>query len=419
MALNGGMRRASGAGPAGRGDAATSARPDTVRTVTILGSTGSVGCSTIDLIERERDRYDIEALVANNSVARLAEQAKRLRPRMVAVADDRAYGPLKAAMAGTGIEVGAGAAAVTEAAMRPAEFVMAAIVGAAGLQPTLAAVRRGAIVGLANKETLVCAGALVMAEVARAGATLVPVDSEHSAIFQVFDTEQRERVARIILTASGGPFRAATREVMARATPEQAVAHPVWDMGAKISIDSATMMNKGLEVIEAFHLFGHPEPGIDILVHPQSVVHSMVEYIDGSVLAQLGTPDMRMPISLALGWPRRMPTPGRRLDLAEIGTLTFEAPDLERFPALRIARAALRAGRAAPLICNAANEVAVRAFLDRAIGFLDICSVVEDTVDAFADADAASLDEILYWDGRARARAGEHVARLHNVDKVR
>ena len=387
---------------------------DSPRSVTILGSTGSVGCSTIDLIERHPDQYVVEALVANNSVVRLAEQAKRLRPRMVAVADDRAYGALKEALAGTGIEVGAGAQAVNEAAMRPADFVMAAIVGAAGLQPTLAAIRRGAILGLANKETLVCAGALVMAEVSRAGATLVPVDSEHSAIFQVFDTEQRERVERIILTASGGPFRDASHEAMAAATPEQAVAHPVWDMGAKISIDSATMMNKGLEVIEAFHLFGHPEPGIDVLVHPQSVIHSMVEYIDGSVLAQLGTPDMRMPISLALGWPRRIPTPGKRLNLAEIGTLTFEAPDPERFPALRIARAALRAGGAAPLVCNAANEIAVGAFLDRAIGFLDICRIVEDTVEALAHAAATSLDEILHWDDRARAQARDHVTRLHN-----
>jgi 1-deoxy-D-xylulose-5-phosphate reductoisomerase len=382
------------------------------RSVTILGSTGSVGCSTIDLIEREPDRYTVEALVANSSVERLAEQARRLRPKMVAVADDRAYGPLVDALAGTGIEVGAGAQAVQEATMRPAECVMAAIVGAAGLQPTLAAVRRGAIVGLANKEALVCAGALVMAEVARSGATLVPVDSEHSAIFQVFDVEQRERVQRIILTASGGPFREATQEAMAVATPEQAIAHPVWDMGAKISIDSATMMNKGLEVIEAFYLFGHPEPGIEILVHPQSVVHSMVEYIDGSVLAQLGTPDMRMPISLALGWPRRIPTPGRRLDLAAIGTLTFEAPDPARFPALRIARDALRVGGAAPLICNAANEVAVKAFLDRRIGFLDICRVVEDTVASLSEAAATSLDEILYWDGQARGRASDRVARL-------
>lgn len=391
---------------------------DTPRSVTILGCTGSVGCNTVDLIERRPDEFTVEALVANNSVERLAEQARRLRPRMVAVADERAYGALKEALAGTGIVVGAGPGAVLEAAARPAECVMAAIVGAAGLQPTLAAVRRGAIVGLANKETLVCAGDMVMAEVARAGATLVPVDSEHSAIFQVFDFEQRERVERIILTASGGPFRTAGRNAMAAATPEQATAHPVWDMGAKISIDSATMMNKGLEVIEAFHLFGLPEPRIDVLVHPQSVVHSMVEYVDGSVLAQLGTPDMRMPISLALGWPRRMPTPGKRLDLAAIGTLTFEAPDPERFPALRITREALRAGGTAALVCNAANEVAVQAFLDRAIGFLDICRVVEDTVEALAGRTATSLDEILYWDEEARGRARDRIARINGDGRL-
>ncbi len=383
------------------------------RSVTILGSTGSVGCNTVDLIAREPDRFRVEALVANSSVERLAEQARRLHPKMVAVADEAAYSALKTALAGTGIEIGAGTAAVMEAAQRPAECVMAAIVGAVGLQPTLAAVRSGAIIGLANKETLVCAGDLVMAEVRRAGATLVPVDSEHSAIFQVFDFEQRERVERIILTASGGPFRTAGTNVMAAATPEQAVAHPVWDMGAKISIDSATMMNKGLEVIEAFHLFGLPEPRIDVLVHPQSVVHSMVEYIDGSVLAQLGTPDMRMPISLALGWPRRMATPGKRLDLAAIATLTFEAPDPARFPALRITREALRAGGAAALICNAANEVAVHAFLMRRIGFLDICRVVEETVEAMAGAKAGNLDEILQWDSEARGRARDRVERIN------
>lgn len=400
------------------GGALAMAPADTPRSVTILGCTGSVGCNTVDLIERRPDEFTVEALVANNSVERLAEQARRLRPRMVAVADERAYGALKEALAGTGIALGAGPGAVLEAAARPAECVMAAIVGAAGLQPTLAAVRRGAIVGLANKETLVCAGDMVMAEVARAGATLVPVDSEHSAIFQVFDFEQRERVERIILTASGGPFRTAGRNVMAAATPEQATAHPVWDMGAKISIDSATMMNKGLEVIEAFHLFGLPEPRIDVLVHPQSVVHSMVEYVDGSVLAQLGTPDMRMPISLALGWPRRMPTPGKRLDLAAIGTLTFEAPDPERFPALRITREALRAGGTAALVCNAANEVAVQAFLDRAIGFLDICRVVEDTVEALAGRTASSLDEILYWDDEARGRARDRIARINGDGRL-
>ncbi len=382
------------------------------RSVTILGSTGSVGCNTVELIADRPDSFLVEALVANSNVGRLATQARRLRPRVVAVADERAYAPLAAELAGTGIEVTAGARAVLEAAARPADCVIAAIVGAAGLQPTLAAIRRGAIVGFANKETLVCAGAIVMEEVAAARATLVPVDSEHSAIFQVFDFDQRERVEKIILTASGGPFRTLAREQMAHATPEQAVAHPVWDMGAKISVDSATMMNKGLEVIEAFHLFAVPEQRIEVLVHPQSVVHSMVQYVDGSVLAQLGTPDMRTPISLALGWPKRMPTEGRRLDLAAVGQLSFESPDPDRFPALRIAREALRAGGAAPLICNAANEVAVQAFLDGSIGFLDILGVVEETLADAAGAVAQDLDSVLAWDAEARRRAWSRIAKV-------
>ena len=297
----------------------------TARSVTVLGSTGSVGCNTIDLIEREPERFPVEALVANRNVEKLAEQARRLRPKLAAVADEAAYGALKEALFGSGVEVAAGAQAVIEAATRPADWVMAAIVGAAGLQPTLAAIRRGATIGLANKETLVCAGHLVMNEVKAAGATIVPVDSEHSAIFQVFDFDQKDKIEKIILTASGGPFRTTSLEAMAKMTPEQAVAHPNWDMGAKISVDSATMMNKGLELIEAYHLFGMPEEKIEILVHPQSVVHSLVAYVDGSVLAQLGTPDMRTPIAYALAWPGRMATPGRRLDLAAIGSLTFDS----------------------------------------------------------------------------------------------
>jgi 1-deoxy-D-xylulose-5-phosphate reductoisomerase len=382
------------------------------RSVTILGSTGSVGCNTIDLVEREPERFVVEALAANNNIVKLAEQARRLRPRFVAVADEKAYLPLKEALSGSNIEIAAGAAAVIEAAARPSDWVMAAIVGAAGLQPTLAAIRRGATIGLANKETLVCAGSIVMAEVARAGATLVPVDSEHSAIFQVFDFERREAIDKIILTASGGPFRTLSREAMAAMTPEQAVAHPNWDMGAKISVDSATMMNKGLELIEAYHLFGLPEDRIDILVHPQSVVHSLVAYVDGSVLAQLGTPDMRTPIAYALGWPRRMATPGKRLDLSAIGNLTFEAPDPVRFPALRLARAALRAGGATPTIFNAANEVAVQAFLGRVIGFLDIARVVEDAMASLHDIALGDLDDVLAVDARARRVARDLVARL-------
>ncbi len=321
-------------------------RSQAPRRVTVLGSTGSVGANTLDLLERNRDRYVVEALTANSNVALLAEQARRLKPRLAVVADERHYAALKAALAGTGIEAAAGAAAVVEAATRPADWVMAAIVGAAGLRPTLAAVRRGAVVALANKECLVSAGRLMMQEVSAAGAVLLPVDSEHSAIFQCFDFERREGVEKIFLTASGGPFRTLSAAEMEVATPAQAVRHPNWSMGAKISVDSATMMNKGLELIEAHHLFDLPPERIEILVHPQSVVHSLVSYVDGSVLAHLGTPDMRTPIAYALGWPRRMDAPSARLDLAAIGQLSFEAPDFERFPALRLAKAAL-AGRGA------------------------------------------------------------------------
>ena len=382
----------------------------TARSVTVLGSTGSVGCNTIDLIEREPERFPVEALVANRNVEKLAEQARRLRPKLAAVADEAAYGALKEALFGSGVEVAAGTQAVIEAATRPADWVMAAIVGAAGLQPTLAAIRRGATIGLANKETLVCAGHLVMNEVKAAGATIVPVDSEHSAIFQVFDFDQKDKIEKIILTASGGPFRTTSLEAMAKMTPEQAVAHPNWDMGAKISVDSATMMNKGLELIEAYHLFGMPEEKIEILVHPQSVVHSLVAYVDGSVLAQLGTPDMRTPIAYALAWPGRMATPGRRLDLAAIGSLTFEAPDAERFPALRLARAALRAGGGAPTIFNAANEMAVQAFLERRIGFLDIARMVETVLTDLDGVAVDTLADVLALDGEARRVAGRVIA---------
>ena len=293
------------------------------------------------------------------------------------VADPDSYGRLKECLAGSGIEAMAGPEAVIEAAARPAEWIMSAIVGAAGLPPTLAAARRGAVVALANKECLICAGDVLMREIKRHQATLLPVDSEHSAIFQVFEFDHPDKVERVILTASGGPFRECSRDAMARVTPEEAVAHPNWDMGAKISVDSATMMNKGLEAIEAYHLFPIAEDRIDILVHPQSVVHSLVEYVDGSVLAQLGTPDMRTPIAYALGWPQRMAAPTPRLRLEDVATLTFEAPDMARFPALRLSREALRTGGAAPTILNAANEVAVCSFLHRKIGFLDIPRIVE------------------------------------------
>ncbi len=381
------------------------------RRVTILGSTGSVGCSTVDLLLRNPERFEVEALTAHRNVALLAEQARRLRPRMVAIAD-LALGPaLKDALTGTGVETSAGAAAVAEAAARPAEWVMGAIVGAAGLAPTLAAIRRGAIVALANKECLVCAGALVIAEARRAGARLLPVDSEHSAVFQVLEGERPETVDRIILTASGGPFRAASLEQMRRVTPAEALAHPNWEMGAKISIDSATMMNKGLELIEAHHLFGLPADRIEVVVHPQSVVHSLVAFVDGSVLAQLGTPDMRTPIAYALAWPDRMKWPAPRLDLAQIGSLTFEAPDPERFPALTLAREALAAGGAAPTILNAANEVAVAAFLAGRTGFLAIARVVAATLERLPGRAIASLAEVQSVDREARGFAEGLIAR--------
>jgi 1-deoxy-D-xylulose-5-phosphate reductoisomerase len=381
------------------------------RGITILGSTGSIGRNTVELVEARPDLYRVEALTANCSVDLLADQARRLKARLAVVADESAYGALKDALAGTGIAAAAGASAVVEAAQMPAQWVMAAIVGAAGLEPTLAAARRGAVIGLANKECLVCAGALMMAEVAACGAVLLPVDSEHSAIFQVLDATQPEAVEKIILTASGGPFRARTLAEMEGMTPEQAVAHPNWSMGAKISVDSASMMNKGLELIEAHHLFAMPEDRIDIVVHPQSVIHSLVSYVDGSVLAQLGSPDMRTPIAYALGWPKRISAPSPRLDLSAIAHLTFEAPDPVRFPALRLARHALQRGGSAPTILNAANEVAVQAFLARGIGFLDIARVVERTLDAIDPTPLSCIDDVLAQDQRARGHARALIAR--------
>lgn len=382
-------------------------RTDVPRRVTILGSTGSIGCSTIDLIERDPDAYVVEALTANRNVDALAAQARQFDARFVAVADPDSYGALKSAMSGTTAEIAAGPEAIVEAAARDADWVMAGIVGAAGLEPTLRAVRAGAVVAFANKECLVCAGDLMLEEIAKSGATLLPVDSEHNAIFQVFDFERRESIEKIILTASGGPFREASLEEMREVTPAQAVAHPNWDMGAKISVDSATMMNKGLELIEAYYLFGVPEDRIDILVHPQSIIHSMVSYIDGSVLAQLGTPDMRTPISYTLAWPQRMTAPSARLDLGDIATLTFEAPDSERFPALKLAREALKTGGSAPTILNASNEVAVAGFLDGKLGFLDIPRVVADTLEKMPNSVIGSVDDVLSVDVAARQVAEE------------
>jgi len=372
------------------------------RRVSILGSTGSVGTNTVDLLERNPDSYLVEALTANANTSLLADQARKLNARFVAVADPEHYQTLKDELSGCDIEIAAGPEAIVEAARRDSDILMASIVGAAGLKPTLEAVRRGAVVGLANKECLVTAGEIFVKEVTRHGANLIPVDSEHSAIYQVFDFENFERVDRIILTASGGPFRTFSTDEMESVTPTQALAHPNWDMGAKISIDSATMMNKGLELIEAFHLFPVSESMIEILVHPQSVIHSMVDYIDGSVLAQLGSPDMRTPIAYALAWPDRMSAPAPKLALEEVATLTFEKPDEDRFPALRLAREALRQGGSAPTLLNAANEIAVSRFLAGKIGFLDIARIVEATLERIESGPLTNLDDVAEADRCAR-----------------
>src|ERR1700693_1589957 len=335
----------------------------TPRRVTILGSTGSVGRSTVDLLLRNPEAFTVEAPTANHNAGLLAEQAIALGARFAAIADPADYPALKEALAGTGIEATSGRAALVEAGGRPCDWVMAGIVGAAGLEPTLAAVRKGRIVAFANKEVLVCAGSLFMREVRANGAILLPVDSEHNAIWQCFDFERVDDIEKITLTCSGGPFRERSREDMRAVTPAEAVAHPTWNMGAKISVDSATLMNKGLELIEAHHLFQLDGDRIDIVIHPQSIVHGLVTYRDGSVLAHLGSPDMRTPIAYALGWPGRTAAPTKRLDLAEVGRLTFEAPDERRFPALRLAREALACGGAGPTVLNAANETAVHAFL--------------------------------------------------------
>ncbi|RZO36157.1 MAG: 1-deoxy-D-xylulose-5-phosphate reductoisomerase [Rhodospirillaceae bacterium] len=375
---------------------------DAPRRITILGSTGSIGTSTIDLIERDPSSYRVEALTAYRNVDLLAEQARKFDAQFVAIGDYDKYADLKKAISGSNTEVAAGPEAIVEAAARDADWVMAGIVGSAGLEPTLEAARRGAVVAFANKECLVCAGDLMLDEIARSGATLLPVDSEHNAIFQVFEFDRRETIEKIILTASGGPFRTWSLEEMRNVTPAEAVAHPNWDMGAKISVDSATMMNKGLELIEAFYLFGLPEDRIDILVHPQSIVHSMVSYVDGSVLAQLGSPDMRTPIAYTLAWPRRMEAPSPRLDLGQIAKLTFETPDSERFPALRLARVALKTGGSAPTILNASNEEAVEAFLAEKVGFLDIARIVEETLEKMSGSEIRSVDDVLMVDAEAR-----------------
>ena len=380
-----------------------------MKTVTILGATGSVGSSTLDLIEREPERFEVLALTANRDVERLAAAAIRTNARLAVVADDICLPALREALAGTGIEAAGGAQAVCDTAALDADWTMAAIVGCAGLRPVLAALERGGTLVLANKEPLVSAGEIVMAAAARHGATLLPADSEHNAIFQCFDSARPDRVRRVVLTASGGPFRDASLDAMRAVTPEQAIAHPNWSMGAKISVDSATLMNKGLELIEAARLFPVRSDQLEIIVHRQSVIHSMVEYVDGSILAQLGPSDMRTPIAHTLAWPDRMATDMAPLDFASLGRLDFEAPDPQRFPALRLAREALEADGARPTILNAANEVAVAAFLDRRIGFLEIAAIVADTLHRYAPAAPDTLDAVLAIDAEARALAGERV----------
>jgi 1-deoxy-D-xylulose-5-phosphate reductoisomerase len=389
-------------------------QPD-VRRVSVLGSTGSVGTSTIDLIRRSPGRFEVEALAGGSNATLLAEQARAIGARFAAIDDEAAWPTLRDALAGTGIEAACGRAAVLEAARRPCDWTMASIVGSAGLAPTLEAVRRGGIVALANKEALVCAGRVFTEEARAAGCRILPVDSEHNAIYQVFDDPRREGIEKIILTASGGPFRTLSREEMAAKTPEQAAAHPNWSMGVKISIDSATMMNKGLELIEAHHLFEMEESRIDVLVHPQSVIHSMVSYVDGSVLAQLGAPDMRTPIAYCLSWPERIATPVERLDLAQLGQLTFFAPDPQRFPALDLARASLRAGGDAAAVMNAANEEAVAAFTDRRIGFTEIAAVVAETLERCPAVPILDLDAVYAADARGRRAAREVIAARASV----
>jgi len=381
----------------------------TARSVTILGATGSVGLSTVDLIRRSPEIYRVEAVSAGRNAKALAQIAREVGARIAVIADPSCYDELKDALSGSGIEAAAGEGALIEAALHPADWVMAAISGAVGLKPTMAAIERGATVALANKECLVCAGALFMRAAAKAGATVLPVDSEHNAIFQALSAGRREDVRRIILTASGGPFRTWTSEAIAKATPEQALRHPNWSMGPKITVDSASMMNKGLELIEAHHLFAIAPDEIDVLVHPQSVVHGLVEFRDGSVVAQLGPPDMRVPIAHCLGWPARIDGAAARLDLAALRELTFEEPDLARFPALSLARQAMQAGGAAPTVLNAADEVAVAEFIAGRIPFMAIPSLVEATLEAAGKrgllAEPASIEAAMTVDHVSRSLA--------------
>ena len=382
--------------------------------ITILGVTGSIGQSAADVILSTPERFDVQIVTAGTNAEMLAAQALKLNAKEAVIGDETKLDVLRSKLEGTGIKVSAGTQAVEDAAAAPADFILAGIVGIAGLKPIMKAIGQGTCVGIANKEPLVAAGPLVMAAAKKHGTTLLPIDSEHNAVFQVFDFERPEGIEKITLTASGGPFLRWSREEMARATPEQAVAHPNWSMGAKISVDSATMMNKGLELIEASHIFPIDHENIEILVHPQSVIHSMVEYVDGSVLAQLGTPDMRIPIASTFAWPDRTPTPSARLDFAAVRQLTFEAPDLDRFPSLRLAREAVRRGGVYPAALNAANEIAVASFLAGALKFLDIAAVSEHVLGEIGrrngPAKLSSLEEAIEADGEARRLAERAIA---------
>ena len=374
-----------------------------MKRVSILGATGSIGKSTLDLIEQASGQFEVVALTAAVNVQGLAEAARRTGASLAVIADEARLSELEAALAGTNCRAAGGKQGLVEAASADADWVMAAIVGCAGLMPTMAAIEGGKTVALANKEALVTAGPLMTDAARRAGTTLLPVDSEHNAIFQCLAADSIDHVARLILTASGGPFRTLAADEIANATPAQAVAHPNWDMGAKISVDSATLMNKGLELIEASYLFDLPSGRIDVLIHPQSVIHSLVEYVDGSTLAQLGPPDMRVPIAYALAWPERMTTSTPKLDLATVGRLDFEQPDLQRFPALRLAREALEAGGAAPAVLNAANEIAVASFLEGRVAFGDIGSLVEDALTGSRCPAPKSIDDVIATDKETRA----------------
>lgn len=399
----------------------SAAKPQTkVRSVSILGATGSIGSSTVDLIKRSRERFRVEAVTANSNAAALAQIAREVGAGVAVLANEGGYAELKSALAGSGIETAAGEAGLIEAAQRPADWVMAAIAGAVGLKPTLAAIERGATVALANKECLVCAGSLFMRRAKASGAAVLPVDSEHNAVFQALGAGRREDVSRVILTASGGPFRTWTLDQIRAATPDQALKHPNWSMGPKVTIDSATLMNKGLEVIEAHHLFGLKPDEIEVLVHPQSVVHGLVEFRDGSVVAQLGPADMRVPIAHCLAYPERIDGPVPRLDLAVLRELTFENPDPVRFPALGLARQAMVTGGAAPTVLNAADEVAVAEFMAGRLSFPGIAALVEATLEAAAKrgllADPVSVEAALAVDHTARGLARELL--LNNAVKA-